>query len=325
VSLFEADGSFVRRLVSPGARLNAPWGVALAPADFGTLGGALLVGNFGDGKVHGYDATSGRFLGTVKDSTGSDVVAAGLWGIAFGNGAANQPRNTLFYAAGPAGETGGAYSRVDLGSTAPVLNQPPAVTLTVPAGTLSGTVALAASVQSPLNISRVEFLVDGASVGVDTSAPYTLDWASTGVANGNVSIVARATDTDGNVGNSAASSATVGNAGPPAAVTLAQLQTEIFSACIGCHNGSAASSGPLPGSMNLNSGSSYANVVSVPSRQQPALQRVLPGNADDSYLVRKLEGTAGITGSRMPLGGPFFDADAINRLKAWINAGAPNN
>lgn len=325
VSLFEADGSFVRRLVSPGGRLNAPWGVTLAPADFGTLSGALLVGNFGDGKVHGFDVASGRFLGTVKNSTGDDFIAPGLWGIAFGNGAANQPRNTLFYAAGPAGETGGAYGRVDLGSTAPVLNQPPVVTLTLPAGTLAGTVALAANVQSPLNLSRVEFFVDGVSVGVDTTSPYTLDWDSTSVANGNVNIMARATDTDGNVGSSAASSVAVNNAAPPPTVTLTELQVEVFSACTGCHNGTAAAGGPLPASMNLNAGSTYASLVNVASRQQPTLQRVLPGNADNSYLVRKLEGTAGISGVRMPFGGPYFDAATITRLKAWINAGAPNN
>jgi len=325
VSLFEADGSFVRRLVSPGGRLNAPWGIALAPADFGTLGGALMVGNFGDGKVHGFDIANGRFLGTVKSAAGTDFTAAGLWGIAFGNGAANQPRNTLFYAAGPTGETAGAYGRIDLGSTAPVLNQPPVVTLTVPAGTLTGTVALAATATSPLNLARMEFLVNGTVVGTDTTAPYTFDWDSAGVANGSITIVARATDTDGNAGSSSATTATVSNSAPPVAVSFAQLQTDIFSSCTGCHSGAVPASGALPGSMNLNSGNSYANLVNVDSLEQPALKRVLPGNAADSYLVRKLEGTAGISGARMPQGGPFFDAATIDRLKAWINAGAPNN
>jgi hypothetical protein len=77
VNLFDADGNFVRRLVSPGGKLNAPWGLALAPADFGTLSGALLVGNFGDGKIHGYDTTTGRYLGTVRNPAGSRHRRAG--------------------------------------------------------------------------------------------------------------------------------------------------------------------------------------------------------------------------------------------------------
>lgn len=325
VNLFDADGNFVRRLVSPGALLNAPWGVALAPADFGTLGGALLVGNFGDGKVHGYDAATGRYLGTVKQPAGSDFVAPGLWGIAFGNGAANQPRATLFYAAGPTGETGGAYGRIDLGNAPPALNQLPVVTLTVPSGTLAGTVTLAASVQSPLNVSRVDFLVDNVVVGSDAAAPFTLDWDTTGATNGNVSIVARGTDSDGNVGLSAAAAASVNNAAPPTGVTLTQLQAEIFSVCTGCHDGSVGPSGPLPGSMNLLAGSSWTSLVNVASGEQPALMRVKPGDAANSYLVRKLEGAASISGSRMPEGGPYFNAAALDRLRAWIAAGAPNN
>lgn len=325
VSLFEADGTFVRRLVSPGGKLNAPWGMALAPADFGTLSSALLVGNFGDGKVHAFDVTSGRFLGTLKNAGGTEFAAAGLWGIAFGNGAANQPRNTLFYAAGPAGETAGAYGRIDLGSTAPVLNQPPVVTLTVPAGPLTATVALSASATSPLNLARMEFLVNGTVVGTDTTAPYSVDWDSNTVANGSVTILARATDTDGNTGSSSTTTATVSNGVPPVTVSFAQLQTDIFSVCIGCHTGALPASGPLPGSMSLKPGDSYASLVNVDSQQQPALKRVLPGNAANSYLVRKLEGTAGISGERMPFGGPYFDAATLDRLKAWINAGAPNN
>jgi uncharacterized protein (TIGR03118 family) len=101
--------------------LNAPWGIALAPADFGTLKNTLLVGNFGDGKINGYDATSGQFMGAVTDSAGAVFASPGLWGIAFGNDAANQPHNTLFFAAGPNNEANGVYGRIDLGSP-PVLN-----------------------------------------------------------------------------------------------------------------------------------------------------------------------------------------------------------
>lgn len=121
IDVYDASGTFVKRLVSPGGALNAPWGLAAAPADFGTLSNVLLVGNFGDGRINGYDPSSGQWIGTLLDSTGAVFASPGLWGIAFGNDAANQPHNTLFYAAGPNDEANGVYGRVDLGA-APTLS-----------------------------------------------------------------------------------------------------------------------------------------------------------------------------------------------------------
>jgi hypothetical protein len=111
---------------------------------------------------------------------------------------------------------------------------------------------------------------------------------------------------------------------PPPAVTLTQLQATIFTPiCSGCHTGGGAS---LPSSMNLsNAAASHAAIVGVASTQQPALQRVNAGNPDNSYLVRKIEGAPGITGSRMPLGGAPLDATLIANVRAWIAAGAQNN
>jgi len=111
---------------------------------------------------------------------------------------------------------------------------------------------------------------------------------------------------------------------PPPAVTLAQLQSTIFTPiCSGCHTGGGAA---LPSSMDLsNSAASHAALVGVASTEQPAVQRVSPGDADASYLVRKLEGTSGITGGRMPLGGAPLSAELIADVRAWITAGAPNN
>jgi hypothetical protein len=65
--------------------------------------------------------------------------------------------------------------------------------------------------------------------------------------------------------------------------------------------------------------------VGVASVEQPALMRVKPGDAADSYVVQKLEGAATITGARMPFGGPYLSQTLIDQLEAWINAGAPNN
>lgn len=110
----------------------------------------------------------------------------------------------------------------------------------------------------------------------------------------------------------------------PPAVTLAQLQASIFTPrCSSCHTGGG---GGLPASMNLSSASeTFAALVGVASAEQPAVQRVQPGNPDASYLVRKLEGASGINGARMPLGGPFLDQATIDQVRSWITAGAANN
>src|SRR5215469_3904113 len=113
VDIYDANGAFVKTLVGPGGALDAPWGLALAPADFGTLSKTLLVGNFGDGKINAYDPSSGQIMGALTTANGAFAVP-GLWGIAFGNDAKSQPHNTLFFAAGTNGEVNGSYGRIDL-------------------------------------------------------------------------------------------------------------------------------------------------------------------------------------------------------------------
>ena len=113
INVYDSGGTLLKRLVTGGA-LNAPWGMALAPADFGTASNMLLVGNFGDGKIHVYDPATGDGGGALRMADGKPLVIDGLWGIAFGNGLNSQPANTLFYAAGPADETHGQYGRIDL-------------------------------------------------------------------------------------------------------------------------------------------------------------------------------------------------------------------
>src|SRR5262249_56700331 len=103
IDIYDPSGAFVKRLVSPGGALNAPWGLALAPADFGTLSNVLLVGNFGDGAINAFDPSTGKAGGTLSDASGQPIVNPGLWGIAFGNGAHNQPTNALYFAAGIGG------------------------------------------------------------------------------------------------------------------------------------------------------------------------------------------------------------------------------
>jgi uncharacterized protein (TIGR03118 family) len=210
VDIYDTNGQLIQQLVA-GGWLNAPWGLALAPANFGTLSNTLLVGNLGDGTIHGFDPASGAYMGAITDSTGAAIVVPGLWGIAFGNDAANQPDNTLFVAAGPNNYASGSYGRIDLGATAPTLGAPPVVTLTVPASPLVGTVALSATVTDTIAIAKVEFWVDTTLVGTATSSPYTVNWDTTAWPNGPVTIEAKAWDMNGNVGSSAATAATITN------------------------------------------------------------------------------------------------------------------
>ncbi|MES2118260.1 MAG: TIGR03118 family protein, partial [Pseudomonadota bacterium] len=98
LDVYTTGGVLVRQLVSGGA-LNAPWGIAMAPADFGSNSNMLLVGNFGDGKINVYDPANGAAKGVLSGADGMPLVVDGLWGIAFGNGLNSQPTNTLFFAA----------------------------------------------------------------------------------------------------------------------------------------------------------------------------------------------------------------------------------
>jgi uncharacterized protein (TIGR03118 family) len=108
VDVFDPDGRLLRRVASRGA-LNAPWGLALAPTSFGKFGGALLVGNFGDGTINAYGPLTGRWLGSLRDRDGKRIRIDGLWGIQFGNGILSQKTNQLYYASGPNDEEDGVY------------------------------------------------------------------------------------------------------------------------------------------------------------------------------------------------------------------------
>jgi hypothetical protein len=103
--------------------------------------------------------------------------------------------------------------------------------------------------------------------------------------------------------------------------TLASIQMHVFTPiCAACHTGPASNT--LPAGMDLtDADSSFAQLVGVPSVQVPALNRVQPGEPDESYLVHKLEGTADL-GLRMPLGLPPLDATEIDAIREWIALGA---
>ncbi len=329
VNVFDTNGVLIKHLVAAGRALNAPWGMALAPPDFGTLSGALLVGNFGDGKINAFDAATGAPIGRVADSTGAAFAAPGLWAIAFGNDAHNQPHNTLFYTAGLNNEANGVYGRIDAGA-APTLNAKPVVALTAPTttGLTTGTTAVTATATDALGISKVEFFATSstthvtASLGVVTTAPYSITWDTTTASDDAYQVTATATNADANAATSSGVTVTVQNT--PS--TLSFLQAKVFTPiCSGCHNGSVATSGALPASQNLTAGNTYANIVGVTSHELPSLMRVKPGDPANSYLVQKVEGAAGISGVRMPAGGTPLDQVTIDQIKSWVAAGAANN
>ncbi len=111
VSVFKTNGTFVKRLVSAGD-LNSPWGMEVAPAGWGALTGALLVGNFGDGSVHAYDLSTGALRGTLTTSSGP-LIISGLWALAVGpKTSADDFSSTIFFTAGPNGEDDGLYGSI---------------------------------------------------------------------------------------------------------------------------------------------------------------------------------------------------------------------
>jgi uncharacterized protein (TIGR03118 family) len=115
VDVFLTDGTFFGR-VARGDGLNAPWGLAWAPEDFGPFSGDLIVGNFGDGELHAYswDGSHWHADGALRGERNRAILVDGLWGIAFGGGTVNNgPTNTLFFAAGPNDEEGGAFGTID--------------------------------------------------------------------------------------------------------------------------------------------------------------------------------------------------------------------
>jgi uncharacterized protein (TIGR03118 family) len=111
VDVFTPNGTLIMRLES-GPWLDAPWGVALAPADFGELKSRLLIGNFGSGLIAAFDAEDGSFVSFLQQSPGAPMKINGLWGLGFGNGGAAGPANTLFFAAGHANEHHGIFGTI---------------------------------------------------------------------------------------------------------------------------------------------------------------------------------------------------------------------
>jgi len=112
VDVYDPNGVLLDRVATHG-KLNAPWGIAMAPAGFGKFSNSLLIGNFGDGTINAYDPRTHELLGQLRGQDGKTIKIDGLWALEFGNGFNSQPVNTLFFTAGPDDENHGVYGRID--------------------------------------------------------------------------------------------------------------------------------------------------------------------------------------------------------------------
>ena len=114
VDVYDLDGVFLHRVATHG-HLNAPWGLAQAPAGWGAFGGDLLVGNFGDGSINAYAEQpdgSWEFVATMRDSSGKQLTIDGLWALEFGNAGSNGNPQTLYFTAGPNDEADGLFGTI---------------------------------------------------------------------------------------------------------------------------------------------------------------------------------------------------------------------
>jgi uncharacterized protein (TIGR03118 family) len=114
VAIFDENGNFLR-MAAVGVPLASPWGLALAPANFGPFSGDLLVGNFSYGvsEINAFDPLTGAFLGTIPINVGSNM-PGGLWSLEFGTGGSNGTPNTLFFTDGINGEVDGLFGAISV-------------------------------------------------------------------------------------------------------------------------------------------------------------------------------------------------------------------
>ena len=108
VDKYDLNGNLLGRVAS-GGTLDAPWGLAIAPATFGSFANDLLVGNFGDGTINAFDPINNTFLGQLTGADGTPIKIDGLWALTPGNGTAAGDKNTLYFSAGPVSETHGLF------------------------------------------------------------------------------------------------------------------------------------------------------------------------------------------------------------------------
>jgi uncharacterized protein (TIGR03118 family) len=111
VSIFDLNGNFVKRFASQG-RLNAPWGIALAPANYGKFSNDILIANLGDGHITAFNPTTGAALGQLSNAQNQPITLPGLWAITFGNGGQGGLTNVLYFTSGPSAYAHGRFGSI---------------------------------------------------------------------------------------------------------------------------------------------------------------------------------------------------------------------
>ncbi|MHB8541214.1 MAG: TIGR03118 family protein [Candidatus Acidiferrales bacterium] len=197
VSLFDANGNFVRRVISQG-QLNSPWGVVMATANFGQFSNDLLVGNFGDGTINAFDPATGNFLGALKDANGNTLVNGSLWDLVFDPSGQTGAKDTLYFTAGLVKEADGLFGAITVGKA-----QPAAPSFAVTAASQTLTVTRGQSVSTNLSITpsngfngTVSFSCSGLPGGATCSfSPATVTPAGTTAVTTQLTISTAATGT----------------------------------------------------------------------------------------------------------------------------------
>jgi len=116
VDIFDVSGNFIQRIGGAGI-LNDPWGLAIAPLGFGSLGGDLLVGNHTDGSIWAFDL-NGALIGELKDAQGNPILNPGLWALMFGNNGPGFDPGALYLNIGLNGGVDGLFAEIQ--STTPI-------------------------------------------------------------------------------------------------------------------------------------------------------------------------------------------------------------
>jgi uncharacterized protein (TIGR03118 family) len=197
VDEFDNNGNFVARVAGQGV-LNAPWGMALAPAGFGSFGGDLLIGNFGDGIINAFDPKTFAHVGSLNTSAGSPIANIGLWEIFFGQNTGQTTTlgdpNTLYFAAGIDGEKGGLFGSIAVAPPAAAAGsftlQASANTVNVAAGQTAGSVTLSLAPTNGFN-GLVTFSCTPTSVTC-TFNPSTVMLSGSGTTSVTVAIASTA-------------------------------------------------------------------------------------------------------------------------------------
>jgi uncharacterized protein (TIGR03118 family) len=192
VNVYSTAGALLQRLVS-GGPLNAPWGMAIAPAGFGDYANGLLVGNFGDGAINVFNSTTGAYSATLNNADGAPIVIPNLWALEAGNGGSGGDANAVYFTAGIPGPDNGNHGLLGRLQAAPMVTaadvvngasfQPaiaPNTWVTITGGNLSGTTRGWQSddfvnAALPTGIDNVSVTVNGTYAYVEYVSPGQLN------------------------------------------------------------------------------------------------------------------------------------------------------